>query len=112
MVSEHGLVRGLFPKDTGEVCLKDEKGFVFPVKTDRNGRTYILNSRELCMIEYVPDIIKTGVDCLRIDAGTYDRLKTKKITRSYREAIDNCGVKMKCSDFGEHTTGHYFRGVL
>ncbi|MBU3968507.1 MAG: DUF3656 domain-containing protein [Euryarchaeota archaeon] len=112
MVSEHGLVRGLFPKGPGEVCLKDEKGFVFPVKTDRNGRTYILNSRELCMLEYVPDLIKTGVDCLRIEAGTYDRLKTKKITRAYRDAIDNCGVKMKCSDFGDHTTGHYFRGVL
>lgn len=112
MVSEHDLVRGLFPGDAGEACLKDEKGFVFPVKTDLQGRTYIMNSRELCMLEHVPDLIKAGVDCLRIEAGTYDREKTEMITKAYRDAIDNCGVKMKCSEIGEYTTGHYFRGVL
>jgi putative protease len=112
MVSEHDLARGLFPGGTGEVCLRDEKGFVFPVKTDLQGRTYIMNSRETCMLEDIPYLIKAGVDCLRIEAKTYDRKTTERITRAYREAIDNCGVKMKCSDFGEYTTGHYFRGVL
>ncbi len=111
MVSEHDLARGLFPKGAGEVCLKDEKGFIFPVKTDLQGRTYIMNSRELCMLEYVPDLIKAGVDCMRIEAKTYDRETTERITRAYRDAIDNC-CKKKCSDFGEYTTGHYFRGVL
>lgn len=112
MVSEHDIPRGLFLKDAGGVCLKDEKGFIFPVKTDLQGRTYIMNSRELCMLEHVPDLIKAGVDCLRIEARTYDREKTEIITRAYREAIDNRDVKMKCSEFGEYTTGHYFRGVL
>ena len=112
MVSEHDLARGLFPGEAGEVCLKDEKGFVFPVKTDLQGRTYIMNSREFCMLEHVPDLIKAGVDCLRIEAGTYDRKTTERITRAYRDAMDNCGVEMKCSDLGEYTTGHYFRGVL
>ncbi len=112
MVSEHDLARGLFPKGTGKLCLKDEKGFVFPAKTDVHGRTYIMNSRELCMIEHVPDLIKAGVDCLRIEAGTYDREKTEMITRAYRNAINDCGVEMKCSEIGEYTTGHYFRGVL
>jgi len=111
MVSEHDLARGLFPKGAGEVCLKDEKGFIFPVKTDLLGRTYIMNSRELCMIEHVSDLIKAGVDCLRIEAKTYDREKTERITRAYRDAIDNC-CKKKCSETGEYTTGHYFRGVL
>ncbi|MDD5615103.1 MAG: DUF3656 domain-containing protein [Candidatus Methanoperedens sp.] len=111
MVSEHDLARGLFPKGAGEVCLKDEKGFAFPAKTDVHGRTYIMNSRELCMIEHVPDLIKAGVDCLRIEAKTYDRETTERITRAYRDAIDNC-CKKKCSDLGEYTTGHYFRGVL
>lgn len=112
MVSEHDLVRGIFPKGAGEVCLKDEKGFIFPVKTDLLGRTYIMNSRDLCMLEHVPDLIRAGVDCLRIEARMYDREKTGMITRAYRDAIDNCGVMKKCSDLGEHTTGHYFRGVL
>jgi putative protease len=112
MVSEHDLARELFPRGAVEVCLKDEKGFIFPVKTDLQGRTYIMNSRELCMLEHVPDLIKAGVDCLRIEAKTYDRKTTERITGAYREAIDNYGVKMKCNDFGEYTTGHYFRGVL
>jgi putative protease len=112
MVSEHDLARGLFPKGAGEVCLKDEKGFIFPVKTDLQGRTYIMNSRELCMLEYVPDFIKAGVDCMRIEARMYDPEKTGKITRIYRDAIDDCDIEMKCSDIGEYTTGHYFRGVL
>ncbi len=117
MVSEHGLVGGLFPGDrTHNICLKDEKGFVFPVKTDSHGRTYIMNSRELCMLEYVPDLIKTNVDCLRIEAKTYDKGKTREITAAYREAIDSSidGKRpdKKCNDSGEYTKGHYFRGVL
>ncbi len=109
MVSEHDLVRGLF-KGGVDASLEDEKGFVFPVKCGMKGRTYIMNSRELCMLEYVPDLIKAGVECLRIEAETYDREKTERITRAYREALDN-GVRMKCSDSGKYTTGHYFRGV-
>jgi putative protease len=117
MVSEHGLVGGLFPGDrTHDICLKDEKGFVFPVRTDSHGRTYIMNSRELCMLEYVPDLIKTGVDCLRIEAKTYDKGKTGKITGAYRKAIDNSigGNRSdeECNDSGGYTKGHYFRGVL
>ena len=111
MVSEHNIARGLFPKGSGEVCLKDEKGFIFPVKTDLLGRTYIMNSRELCMIEHIPELINAGIDCLRIEAKTYDRETTGRITMAYRDAIDNC-CKKKCSDPGEYTTGHYFRGVL
>ncbi len=117
MVSEHGLVNGLFPGDRAhDTCLKDEKGFVFPVKTDSQGRTYIMNSRELCMLEYVPDLIKTGVDCLRIEAKMYDKGKTGKITEAYRKAIDSSisGKRSdeKCNDSGGYTKGHYFRGVF
>ncbi len=117
MVSEHGLVNGLFPCGrTGEVLLKDEKGFSFPVKMDRHGRTYVMNSRELCMLEYVPDLLKAGVNCLRIEAKTYDEAKTKRITQAYRKAMDDSmkGIKMenRGREPGEFTTGHYFRGVL
>jgi putative protease len=112
MVSEHDLARELFPLGAGEVTLKDEKGFIFPIRTDMQERTYIMNSRDLCMLEHVPDLIKAGVDCLRIEAKIYDRKTTERVTQAYREAIDNCFAKMKCSDFGEYTTGHYFRGVL
>jgi collagenase-like PrtC family protease len=64
----------------------------------------------------VPDLIKTNVDCLRIEAKTYDKEKTREITAAYREAIDSSigGKKpdKKCNDSGEYTKGHYFRGVF
>ncbi len=115
MVSEHGLVSSLFSSGRdSDFLLKDEKGFSFPIKTDSQNRTYVMNSRELCMLEYVPDIVKTGVGCLRIEAKTYDKEATREITRAYREAIDNAiaGKKIGKSCLGEYTTGHYFRGVL
>ncbi|HEY6585781.1 MAG TPA: U32 family peptidase, partial [Candidatus Methanoperedens sp.] len=89
------------------------KGFKLPVMTDMHNRTNIMNSRELCLLGYIPDIIKAGVSCLRIEAGTYDAKTTGKITKEYREAIDDAVSgrenEKRC---GEHTTGHYFRGIL
>lgn len=116
MVSEHDLTGSLFSGEkTGDIFLKDEKGFKFPVMTDTHNRTNIMNSRELCLLGSIPDIIKAGVSCLRIEAGTYDAKTTGKITKEYRKAIDDAvsgrenGNGKQC---GEHTTGHYFRGIL
>jgi len=114
MVSEHDLVGGLFlEKRPEEIFLIDEKGYEFPAKSDLHNRTYIMNSRELCMLDYVPDIIKASVSCLRIEARTYDPKMTGKITRDYREAIDDAvsGKKSEKNCTGAYTNGHYFRGV-
>lgn len=111
IISEHNLVRGLALEGTsGDICLKDEKGFAFPVRTDLHGRTYIMNSRELCMLEHVPDLIRAGINCLRIEAKTYDRETTRKLTLAYREAMDNINIRKSFSG-GKYTTGHYFRGI-
>ncbi|MFA4957093.1 MAG: DUF3656 domain-containing protein [Candidatus Methanoperedens sp.] len=115
MISEHDLVGGLFPgKRPDDLLLKDEKGYEFPVITDTHNRTYIMNSRELCMLDYVPDIIISGVSCLRIEARTYSPEMTGKIIRDYREAIDDVvsGTKSEKRCTGAYTNGHYFRGVL
>jgi len=108
MVSEHDLAGSLFSRGIKDTLLKDEKGFAFPVKTVL-GRTYVMNSRELCMLEYVPEIIEAGVSCLRIEAEVYDKDKTRRITMAYREAMDK---RMGKHCEGGYTTGHYFRGVL
>jgi len=110
MVSEHDHLGELFPDDKiHDAMLEDIKGFTFPVKTDGDGRTYIMNSRELCMLDHIPELIEAGVSCLRIEAKTYDRKTTGKLTELYRKALDNrtnghCG--------GGSTSGHYFKGVL
>jgi len=114
MVSEHNLVGSLFLGGIKDALLKDEKGFGFPIKTDMQGRTYVMNSREVCMLEYVPEIMEAGVGSLRIEAKTYDKAMTKEITLAYREAIDNVisGKKIEKQCPEVYTTGHYFRGVL
>lgn len=110
MVSEHDLLGELFPDDRlHEALLEDVKGFKFQVKKDGGGRTYIMNSREMCMLDHIPELIEAGVSCLRIEAKTYDRKTTGKLTELYRKAIDNrtnghCG--------GGSTSGHYLKGVL
>jgi len=110
MVSEHDLLGELFPDDRiHDALLEDAKGFTFQVKRDGDGRTYIMNSRELCMLDHIPELIEAGVGCLRIEAKTYDRKTTGKLTELYRKAIDNrtnghCG--------SGSTSGHYFRDVL
>jgi putative protease len=110
MVSEHDLLGELFPDDKIHgALLEDVKGFTFQVKTDGDGRTYIMNSRELCMLDHIPELIEAGVSCLRIEAKMYNRKTTGKLTELYRKAIDNrtnghCG--------SESTSGHYFKGVL
>jgi len=110
MVSEHDLLGELFPDDKIHgALLEDVKGFTFQVKTDGDGRTYIMNSRELCMLDHIPELIAAGVSCLRIEAKMYNRKTTGKLTELYRKAIDNrtnghCG--------SESTSGHYFKGVL
>ncbi|MBE0525039.1 MAG: U32 family peptidase [Methanosarcinales archaeon] len=110
MLSEHDLLGALFPDDNIHYALlEDEKGFTYQITTDRQKRTYIMTSRELCMLNYIPRIIESGVSCLRIEAKTYDKKTTGKWTQSYRKAIDN-RTKDRCK--ADSSTGHYFKGVL
>ncbi|MCG7850983.1 MAG: U32 family peptidase, partial [Methanosarcinaceae archaeon] len=126
MESEHCLVGGIIggagactsPCKDGEFELTDEKGYAFPIKMDSNCRTHLLNSKELCLIEDIPEIVKTGVSSIRIDARTFEPDHVEKITKAYRNALDRCFeegeyVRRSCKDITEgHTKGHYFRGVL
>jgi putative protease len=110
MVSEHNLLGELFPDDRiHSALLEDVKGFTYPVRTDGKRRTYIMNSRGLCMLDHIPDLIEAGVSCLRIEAKTYDKKTTGKWTGLYKKAIDN-----RTSDHcnGKYSTGHYFSRVL
>ena len=129
MESEHCLIGGLLgqKEDSGFNCgsqcksgsfgIVDEKGFEFPVKTDSDCRTHIFNSREMCLLEDVPQLIKAGVSRLRIDARTLDNDRVEMVTRAYRVGIDalytgNTKHLWQGSDICEfHTRGHYHRGV-
>ncbi|WP_066873151.1 peptidase U32 family protein [Clostridium mediterraneense] len=69
--------------------LVEEKrpGEYYPVVEDENG-TYIMNSKDLCMIEYIPEIVESGIYSLKIEGRMKSEFYVASIVKAYREALD------------------------
>ncbi|MFT9494328.1 peptidase U32 family protein [Anaerosolibacter sp.] len=69
--------------------LVEEKrpGEYMPVFEDENG-TYFFNSKDLCMIQYIPELIESGLSSLKIEGRMKSVYYVANIVRIYREAID------------------------
>lgn len=69
--------------------LMEEKrpGEYFPVYEDERG-SYIFNSKDLCMIRHIPEMIEAGIDSFKIEGRMKSVFYTSMTTRSYRKAID------------------------
>lgn len=69
--------------------LMEEKrqGEYFPVFEDEKG-TYIMNSKDLCMIEHIPELIEAGIYSLKIEGRMKSSYYVATIVKSYRQAID------------------------
>lgn len=63
-------------------------GEVMPVFENERG-TYIFNSKDLCMIEHIPELIEAGVDSLKIEGRMKTALYVATVARTYRRAIDD-----------------------
>lgn len=63
-------------------------GEYMPVYENERG-TYIFNSKDLCMIEYIPAIIDAGIDSLKIEGRMKTALYVATVARTYRKAIDD-----------------------
>ncbi len=62
-------------------------GEFFPIEEDERG-TYILNSRDLCMIEHIPDLIESGIVSAKIEGRMKSIFYVATIVSAYRKAID------------------------
>ena len=60
-----------------------------PVFENERG-TYIFNSRDLCMVEHMEDILESGIDSLKIEGRMKTALYVATVARTYRKAIDDC----------------------
>ncbi|MGE5371956.1 MAG: peptidase U32 family protein [Solirubrobacterales bacterium] len=71
-------------------ALVEEKrpGQYFPVEEDQYG-AYVMNSRDLCLLEQVPALIEAGVDAFKIEGRMKSPLYVAVTTRVYRMAIDS-----------------------
>lgn len=72
-------------------------GQYFPINQDDSG-TYIFNSRDLCMIEHIPELVNAGVDSFKIEGRAKSEYYTAIVTYAYRNAIDEY-LKNPTDDF-------------
>lgn len=64
-------------------------GEYMPVYENERG-TYIFNSRDLCMIGHIPELLEAGIDSLKIEGRMKTALYVATVARTYRKAIDDC----------------------
>lgn len=96
-------------------------GEYMPVYENERG-TYIFNSKDLCMIEYIDQILDAGIDSLKIEGRMKTALYVAAVARTYRKAINDCEESAekykanmeyyreeiaKCT-YRQFTTGFYF----
>lgn len=63
-------------------------GEYLPVEENERG-TFIFNSKDLCMIEHIPDLIEAGIDSFKIEGRMKTALYVATVARTYRKAIDD-----------------------
>ena len=72
-----------------QYALMEEKrpGEYFPVFEDEKG-TYIMNSRDMCMIDHLGDLMGAGVDCIKVEGRAKSAYYAAIVTGAYRHCID------------------------
>lgn len=72
-----------------QYALMEEKrpGEYFPVY-EENNETFIMNSRDMCMIDHIPDLMEAGLDSLKIEGRAKSAYYAAVVTGAYRRAVD------------------------
>ncbi len=70
------------------VVEESRPGEYLPVEENERG-TYIFNSKDLCMIEHIPELIDAGIDSFKIEGRMKTALYVAVVARTYRQAIDD-----------------------
>lgn len=66
---------------------ENRPGEYYPIEEDQHG-TYIFNSKDLCLLKYIPDLVEAGVDSLKIEGRMKSVHYAATVTKVYREAVD------------------------
>lgn len=103
------------------VMEESRPGEYLPVYENERG-TFLFNSKDLCMIEYVPEMVQAGIDSFKIEGRMKTALYVAAVTRTYRKAIDDYFTSeetyranmdwyraeiAKCT-YRQYSTGFYF----
>ena len=105
-----------------QYALMEEKrpGEYYPIEEDVRG-TYIMNSKDLCMIRHIPELVQSGICSLKIEGRMKSIFYVAQVVRAYRQALDayeadpeNWSFREEWLDelskasHREFTTGFYF----
>lgn len=96
-------------------------GEYLPVYEDERG-TYIFNSKDLCMTGHIPDLVKAGIDSLKIEGRMKTALYVATTARTYRRALDDYFTsealyqenlswyeeQISCGTYRQFTTGFFY----
>lgn len=95
-------------------------GEYMPVYENERG-TFIYNSKDLCMIEHIPDLIKSGLDSFKIEGRVKSEYYVATVIKAYREAIDayckspgtyvfdpEWAAELRKVSHRDYTTGFYY----
>ncbi len=103
------------------VVEEQRPGEFFPVYENDRG-TYLFNSKDLCMIEHMDDLIEAGIDSLKVEGRMRAALYVATVARTYRKAIDDCMESVEkyranmdwykeqivCCTYRQFTTGFFY----
>ncbi|MEE0969539.1 MAG: U32 family peptidase [Clostridia bacterium] len=91
-----------------------------PIEQNENG-TFILGSKDMCMIEHIPELMKSGIDSFKIEGRMKSAYYTAVVTNVYRMAMDAYSAdpekyvfneklirELGCVSHREYCTGYYF----
>ena len=96
-----------------QYALMEEKrpGEYFPVFEDEKG-TYILNSRDMCTIDHLQDLMDAGIDCIKIEGRAKSAYYAAIVTGAYRHVIDDIAAGREIDpvwrDEVEHVSHRYY----
>ncbi len=99
------------------IAEKNRQGQYYPIEEDERG-TYILNSKDLCMIKHLPELYNAGVNSFKIEGRMKSQYYVATIVNAYRRVLDTLkeGKKVDESLYDEvfkashrnYTTGFYY----
>ncbi len=108
----------------GKYALLDRKGVIFPLGTDKYCLMHVFNSRELCLMEALPELVDEGPAVLRVEARRESEHYVIKTVRAYRKILDMIKrgtrklpdlekmARDLTSEGSGYTRGHFYRGVM
>ncbi|KQC05767.1 MAG: hypothetical protein APR53_06510 [Methanoculleus sp. SDB] len=104
--------------------IRDSRDHLFPVYIDGECRTHILNARETCLIDVMPELLSTACDTFTVDVRHRTGVYARTVSAAYREAIGHTvdasadltdllaalKKKVMACAIGGITAGHFHRG--